>query len=68
MSMDLIVMDLIGPFEITSKGNQYDWTVVCLLINYIPCILIPNKTGDIFIEEYLFCEGYKILSDNGSEF
>ena len=34
MPMGVTSMDLIGPFEVAS-GNQYAFTVICMLTNYI---------------------------------
>ena len=28
-------MDLIDPFEVTTSGNQYALTVICMLTNYV---------------------------------
>ena len=35
MPMDFIDINLIGPFEVMNKGNQYALTVICALTNYV---------------------------------
>ena len=72
--MDFISVNLMGPFETTTKGNQYALTVICMLTNYIICIHIPEKSTHIAVNANLkgvYCRfggNQKILSDNGSEF
>ena len=51
--MDLISIDLTGPFETTTKGNQYALTKKCMFTNYIICIPIPYKSADVVVNAYL---------------
>ena len=44
MSMDIISMDLIGPFEVTLKGNPSAFTVICMLTNHVTCVLLVDKS------------------------
>ena len=70
---DLISMDLKGPLEITTRGNQYTLTVICMLINYVMCIPLADKPANtvckwMLIEVYCRFRGsQKMLSDSGSE-
>ena len=73
--MDFISMDLIGEFHPPSThGNKYALTVICMLLGWTWCILIPDKTAPVVIQAYLkhvhhvFGPSRKILSDNGTEF
>ena len=73
--MDFISMDLDGPFEATTKGNQYVLTVICMLTNYIICAPTPYKSADAVVNAYLKEVYYRfggsrmiLLSDNESKF
>ena len=35
VAMDFILVDFIGPFEVTSRGSQYAVTVICMPTNYL---------------------------------
>ena len=67
-------MDLMGPFEVTTRGNQYTLTVMCMLTNYVICVPLTNKSTATILKADLrevYCRivgSRKILSDNGSEF
>ena len=69
-----ISIDLIGPFETTTRVNQYVLTVTCMLMNYAMCVSVVYKSAFTVVKSYLrevYCrfEGsQKILSNNGSEF
>ena len=41
--VDFISIDLIGPFETNTKGNQYTLAVICMLTNYFIYIPIPDN-------------------------
>ena len=53
MPIYFILMDLIGPFEMTSRGNQYAVTVNCMLTNYVMCIPLVDKSADTVVSAYL---------------
>ena len=69
---DHISMDFIGPFEMTSTGNQYALPVICILTDYAMCICLADNSADTVASAYLkdiccrFGEVKKILSDNRS--
>ena len=68
-----MLVDLIGPFEMTSRQNQYALTVVCMLINYVTCVTMTDKSVDTVMSAYLkdiYCGirgTRKCPCDNGSE-
>ena len=70
MPMDFIAMDLIGPFEVISKGNKYASTVIYMLTNCVFCIPLTDKTKNAVVDTYLkvlccqFGRSHKALSDN----
>ena len=74
LPMQFISMDLIGPFDPSGNGHDYDLTVICMLTGYKFCI--PSKTKaasevvQAYIDEvYTKCRGsMKILLNNGTEF
>ena len=72
MHMDLISMDVIGPFKIISRGNQYKLAVICVLTNYVICVPLVEKSADTVVNTYLkeiyrrFGGSWKKLSDIGS--
>ena len=72
--IDFISMDLISPFEMTARGNQYALTVMCMLTKYVICIPLTDKYVDTVVSQDLgevYCRlggSRKILSDKGSEF
>ena len=43
-SMNFISVNLIGPFETTTKGNQCALAVICMFTNYLLCIAILDKS------------------------
>ena len=73
--MEFISMDLIGEFHpVSSRGNRYALTAVCMLTGFTFCIPIPNKTAEEVVKAYQhqiymkFGGSLKILTDNGTEF
>ena len=66
-------MDLIGPFNVIMKGNEYILTVIYMLTYYIICIPLMNKSTDTvvspcFREVYCWPGGSrKILLNNENE-
>ena len=50
--MQLISMDLIGPFDPSSSGYHYALTVICMLTGYTFCILLKTKTTNEVVQAY----------------
>ena len=50
--MDFVSVDLVGPFETTTKGNQYALTVICMLTNFIIYIPMLDKSADTVVNRY----------------
>ena len=48
-----ISMDLLVPFETTSKGKQYTLTVVCMLTNCVMCVPLADRSTDVVVNAYL---------------
>ena len=73
MPTNFIAMGLIGTFDFSRKVNQYAFTAICIFMNYVLCIPLPNKMAEIVFDTYLkevycwFGISYIIMSDNGSE-
>ena len=72
--MDFISMDLIRKFNpLSSQGNKFALTVICMLSGWMWCIPIVDKSVPVVVQAYLknihhlFGPSQKILSDNGSE-
>ena len=42
-----------GPFMMTTWGNQYTLTVICMLTNYVICVPLIDKFADIAVSAYL---------------
>ena len=72
--MHFTAMDLIGKFTPWPKGHQYIITVICMLMNYTWCSVLPYKGAYDTVHAYLVKVyskvggQHKILSDNGTEF
>ena len=67
-------MDSIGQLSITSKGNRFTLTFICLLTSYLITVPLKTKTADevsmAYIKEILPktpCIKFT-LQDNGAEF
>ena len=71
---DRIAMDLIGPLNTSSKGNNYILTVVDYCTKYAEAIPIPDKSCQTVTEavfENIFCRygmAKELLTDKGGEF
>ena len=68
-------MDLIGEFHpVSSKGNRFALTAVCMLTGFTFCIPLKSKHAEDVIKAYInhicctFGPSRKILTDNGTEF
>ena len=73
--MEFIAMDLIGEFHpVSSKGNRFALTAVCMLTGFTFCIPLKSKCAEDVIKAYIdhicctFGPSRKILTDNGTEF
>ncbi len=72
--LQLVAMDLIGPFTETSAGHKYALTIMDMLTSYLWAIPLRNKSADhvarSFIMHFYTHEGSVvcILTDNGTEF
>ena len=73
--MAFIAMDLIGEFHpVSSKGNRFTLTAVCMLTGFTFCIPLKSKHAEDVIKAYIdhicctFGPSRKILTDNGTEF
>ena len=53
MPVDLISMDFIGPFEVTSRENKYALTELCMLTNYVMYIPLADKSVDAAVSAHL---------------
>ena len=74
MLIDFISMDLIAPFETTIRGNQHTLSVIYILMNYVMCVPVVDKSANTVVNTYLrevYCRlrgRQKIVSGNRSEF
>ena len=72
--MAVLAIDTVGHLPITSKGNRWALTVICLYTSYMCAILMKAKSAENVIQAYLCgiladkCRSVAILSDNGTEF
>ena len=72
--ISFISMDLVGPYQVTEKGNQYALTAICMLTNYVFMIPIISQSTEEIIKVYLTAMystsgGSKYIPcDRGSEF
>ena len=71
---DHLLVDLIGPYNITTQGNIYALTAICNLTDYLMTNSIKDKkistaALQLFSEIFLKFGFPRILhSDNGTEF
>ena len=72
--MAVLAKDTIGDLPITSKGNRWALTAICLHMSYVFAILIKEKSAENEVQAYLsgilIHKGGSVakLSDNGTEF
>ena len=72
--MQMISMDLVGPFVPSSKGNKYILTIIDHFSGWAEAYPLPNKTSDsvwqAFSNYFLPAHGTPevLLTDNGCEF
>ena len=66
-------MDLLGPFEVRSRGNQGVLMVIHMVTNWAMCIPLADKFADTVVSAYLkdiYCSSggnRKILCYNESK-
>lgn len=71
---DLIVVDTIGPFNLTENNNKYAVTIVCNLSKFLITCPIPSKdartVARAIIEKVILVYGpfREILTDRGTEY
>ena len=68
-----IMIDLLGPYSQTEKGNKYIMVTICLLTGYTVLKVIPNKSASEVVKKFneMFSQYGLPLgcsSDNGKEF
>ena len=72
--MAVLVIDTIGHLPITSKGNRWALTAICLHTSYMFAVPIKDKSAENVVQAYLsgiltHNDGsVTILGDNGTEF
>ena len=69
-----VVVDTVGPMQITAKGNKYIVTIMCDLTKYLIAVPVANKeantvaraiVNNLFLTFGPFCE---IKTDQGTEY
>ena len=71
---DKVAMDIYGPLQLTSKGNQYVLSIQDVLTKYLTLIPLPNQQAQTIIEKlmdhyiYIFSTPKAILTDQGANF
>ena len=72
--MEMIALDITGPFPLSLKGNSYILVMCDYLTKWPEAFAIPNHKANtiakIFVEEIIFRYGVpkKLLTDRGTEF
>ena len=72
--MAVLATDTIGHLTITSKGNRWALTAICLHTSYVFTIQMKKTSAENIVQAYLSCilahkgGSVAILSDNGTEF
>ena len=73
-SFDIVAIDTIGPFTMSSKGNRYAVTIQCDLSKYVIAIPVPDKSADTIaravVEGCILIYGpmKAIRTDQGTEY
>lgn len=71
---DKVVIDTIGPFEMSESGNLYGVTMICDLTKYVIASSVPNKeaktVAKAIMTNFILIYGIpkEILSDLGTEY
>ena len=72
--MAVLEMDTIGYLPVTSKGNRWALTAICLHTSYKSAVMIKENFAENVVQTYLSGilahkgGSVAILSDNGTEF
>ena len=72
--MQMVSLDLCGPFPTSSLGNRYVLNIICHLTGWAESYCIPDKTNEsvwrMFSNHFIPAHGIPevVLSDNGREF
>ena len=69
----LVRVDLLGPFQITSHGNQYVMTMTCYFSKCVEAFPLPNKPASCVAQAIYaaYCRygvPNSIITDQGREF
>lgn len=73
-AFDTIIIDTIGPFMRSNKGNEYAVTIICDLTKYLVTVPIPDKSArtvaKAIFEGFVLIYGpmRKMISDMGTEY
>ena len=73
-AMQMVSLDLCGPFPTSRFGNRYALNIICHLTGWAESYCIPDKTNEsvwrIFSNHFIPAHGVPevVLSDNGLEF
>lgn len=73
-AFDIIIVDTIGPFITSNRGNKYAVTLICDLSKYIVTIPVPDKEAitiaKAIFEHFILSYGpmQQLLSDRGTEY
>lgn len=71
---DVVIIDTIGPFQRSHKGNVYAVTMICDLSKYLVVVPIPNKSAKevakAIFEKFILVYGpmRSIRTDRGTEY
>ena len=72
--MAVLEIDTLGHLPVTSKGNRWALTAICLHTSYVFTFLMKEKSAENVVQAYLSGilvhkgRSVAILSDNGTEF
>ena len=72
--MQMVSLDLCGPFPTSSLGNCYVLNIICNLTGWAESYCIPDKTNEsewrMFSNHFILAHGIPevVLNDNGREF
>ena len=72
--MQIVSMDLVGPFSVSPTGNKYILTIIDHFTGWGEAYPIPDKTNqavwNMFSNRFIPCHGVPevVITDNGKEF
>ena len=69
----LVGVDLIGPFQVTSRGNQFVMTMTCYFSKWVEAFPLPDKSASSVAQAIYaaYCRHgapNNIITDQGREF